>query len=325
MKLAKLYGLVVKYGIRQDPRGEKIAEYFTNIKKKYRKLKTIEKLAFDKESLSNPFADTRILYPAPLHRGGAGGEADIEVKKILVGIDIDTAEILLADKIRDRQGLDLVIAHHPQGLAYAGLSEVMHVQSFILQKLGLRKDIADNSVKERMEEVDRRVSPANHSRAPDAARLLDMPFMSIHTPADNFVAKYLQELIDKSKPKNVNDVLKILSKIPEYKEAFFRKAGPKIILGKPENKAGKVFVDMTGGTEGPKELFGRISQAGVETLVCMHLSEEHFSKAKPEHINVIIAGHIASDNIGLNLILDKIDSHEKLEIICCSGFKRIRR
>ena len=82
---------------------------------------------------------------------------------------------------------------------------------------------------------------------------------------------------------------------------------------------------MTGGTEGPKELFGRLSQAGVKTLVCMHLSEEHFSRAKPEHINVVIAGHIASDNLGMNLLLDKIETHEKLDLLCCSGFKRIKR
>jgi putative NIF3 family GTP cyclohydrolase 1 type 2 len=315
MKLSRLYELVVKYGIAQDPRGAKISEYFNDIKKKYRKLKGIEKECFDKEALKNPFADTRILNGIP----------DTEVRKILVGIDIEVSEILLADTLRDRQGLDLVVAHHPEGMAYAGLADVMQMQGFILQKLGVRKEAVESFLKERMQEVDRKVSPANHCRPVDAARLLDMPFMSIHTPADNCVAGHLQKTIDESKPKRVDDVLKILYKFPEYRDALMRKAGPKIILGSPEKKCGKVFVDMTGGTEGPKELFGRISQAGVGTLVCMHLSEEHFAKAKPEHINVIIAGHIASDNIGLNLLLDKIERHERLEVVGCSGFKRIRR
>lgn len=314
MKLAKLYELAVSYGIAQDPRGVRISEYYKDIKKKYRKLKGIEKECLDKEALKNPFADTRILYGSP----------DTEVKKVLIGIDIEAPEILLADRIRDREGLDLVISHHPQGLAYAGLAEVMQVQSFVLQKLGVKKEAVESFLKERIQEVERKVSPANHSRAVDAARLLDMPFMSCHTPADNFVAGYLQRIIDKGKPQKVSDCLNILYKIPEYKEALLHKAGPKIILGKLEHKAGKVFVDMTGGTEGPKELFARISQSGVNTLVCMHLSEEHFARAKPEHINVIIAGHIASDNIGLNLILDKIESHESLDIIGCSGFRRIK-
>jgi len=59
--------------------------------------------------------------------------------------------------------------------------------------------------------------------------------------------------------------------------------------------------------------------------VAMHLSEEHFKQAKGEHINVVIAGHIASDNLGLNLILDQIEKVEELKIINCSGFVRIRR
>lgn len=315
MKLGKLYELVVKLGIEQDPRGGKISEYFSEIKKKYNKLKAIEKEAFDKESLNNPFADTRILY----------GNADLQVKKALVGIDIEASEILLADKIRERQGLDLVMSHHPEGVAYAALSDVMQVHSFILSKFGLDREVVGDFVKERVQEVDRKVSPANHSRPVDTAKLLDIAFMCCHTPSDNFVAKYLQETINRAKPKKVSEVLGILYKIPEYKDALFKKAGPKLILGKPENKIKKVFVDMTGGTEGPKELFGRLSQAGVDTIVCMHLSEEHFAKAKPEHINVIVAGHIASDTVGLNLILDKIEQREKLEIVCCSGFKRIRR
>lgn len=315
MRLSKLYELMVSYGIAQDPRGTKISDYFKQAKSSYRKLKGAEKECFDREALKNPFADTRILYGSP----------DTQVKKALVGIDIEAPEILLADRIREREGLDLVISHHPEGVAYAGLAEVMQVQSFILQKIGVTKEAVESFLKERIREVDRRVSPANHSRPVDAARLLDLPFMSCHTPADNCVNRYLQTTIDRGKPKKVKDVLEILYKIPEYRDGLTRKAGPKIILGEAKNKAGRVFVDMTGGTEGPKELFGRISQAGVNTLVCMHLSEEHFSRAKPEHINVIIAGHIASDNVGINLMLDKVESQEKLEIIGCSGFKRIKR
>lgn len=315
MKLSKLYELIVSYGMAQDPRGRKINEYFKESRNRLRKLKGVEKECFDKEALKNPFADTRILY----------GSRDTEIKKVLVGVDIEAPEILLADRIREREGLDLVISHHPEGVAYAGLAEVMQVQSFILQKLGVNKDAVESFLKERIKEVDRRVAPANHSRAVDAARLLDLPFMSCHTPADNCVNRYLQTTIDKSRPKKVKDVLEILYKIPEYKDGLMCKSGPRVILGEQKNKAGKVFVDMTGGTEGPKELFGRISQAGVNTLVCMHLSEEHFSRAKPEHINIIIAGHIASDNVGINLMLDKIESHEKLEVIGCSGFKRIKR
>nr|HPN89055.1 NGG1p interacting factor NIF3 [Candidatus Omnitrophota bacterium] len=71
-------------------------------------------------------------------------------------------------------------------------------------------------------------------------------------------------------------------------------------------------------------IFARLSQAGIKTLVCMHLSEEHFKKVQTEYLNVIIAGHIASDNLGLNLLLDKIEKKNKLDIIACSGFRRFK-
>lgn len=57
----------------------------------------------------------------------------------------------------------------------------------------------------------------------------------------------------------------------------------------------------------------------------MHLSEEHFKKVKDANLNVVIAGHISSDTLGLNLLLDKIEKEEKFETISCSGFRRIRR
>ena len=116
-----------------------------------------------------------------------------------------------------------------------------------------------------------------------------------------------------------------LKAIPEYRDGLKKGSGPRILIGDAKKPAGKIFVDMTGGTEGSKKVFGRLSQAGVGTIVCMHLSEEHLKNAKDEGINIVIAGHIASDTLGLNLLLDEIEKTERLRIIPCSGFIRIRR
>ena len=69
------------------------------------------------------------------------------------------------------------------------------------------------------------------------------------------------------------------------------------------------------GTEGSKDVFARLSQVGVQTLLGMHYSSEHFNKIKSEHINVVNAGHIASDNLGMNLILDQLVKKEKIDSI----------
>ena len=288
MRLLNLYRQIVKLGVTRDPR---------------------------KKTQITSYPDTAILY----------GKPDTEVKKILVGIDIEVSELLLADKIRKLQGLDLVMAHHPEGRAHAAFYEVMRLQIDLLVKVGISLRVAQELVDERKREVERRVLPGNHMRVVDAARLLDLPFMCVHTPADNHASSFIQGLLHKKKPKKVQDIVDILMEIPEYQEAAKNLAGPRIILGSPRRAVGKFFVEMTGGTEGSREVFDKLYKVGIRTLVSMHLGEEHLKKVKDADLNVVIAGHISSDTLGLNLLLDRIEKKEKFETIECSGFRRIRR
>jgi len=290
MKLYRFYESVVKFGIDCDPRKKKDINYFE---------------------------DTAVLF----------GDSQVEVKKILVGIDIEVGELLLADRIRSRQGLDLVIAHHPEGRALAAFYEVMRLQIDLLVKAGVDRKLAEGLVEARKQEVERRVIAGNHMRSVDAARLLNLPFMCMHTPADNHVFRFIEELINREKPKKVRDIVDILMEIPEYKDAADNLSGPRIILGAPNRPAGKVFPEMTGGTEGPKEVFDKLYKKGIRTLVSMHLSEEHFKKVKDANLNVVIAGHISSDALGINLLLDRIEKEagEDFQVINCSGFRRVKR
>jgi putative NIF3 family GTP cyclohydrolase 1 type 2 len=180
-------------------------------------------------------------------------------------------------------------------------------------------------MQERIDEVERRLLPVNHTKTLDAARLLDIPLLCAHTPADNQVASFLQRLIAKKRPDTVGEILELLKAIPEYQQAMRNNAGPKIIHGSGASRCGKVFVDMTGGTEGAKDIFKNLAQAGVGTIVGMHLSEDHLKQAKKAWVNVIIAGHISSDTLGLNLLIDGIEKKQPFQIVDCSGFTRIRR
>lgn len=288
MKLSRLYNQAVRFGIQCDPR---------------------------KNTPITSYPDTAILY----------GEPQIQVNRILVGIDIAVGELLLADRLRKERGLDLIISHHPEGRAHASLYEVMQLQVDLLRKVGISESVARQLIEERIYEVERRVMPHNHMRSVDAARLLDLPFMCIHTPADNHAADFIQKLMNREKPKKVKDIVDILMEVREYKEAAKDSAGPRIIRGSPGRSVGRIFVEMTGGTEGSKEAYDKLYKAGIRTLVCMHLSEDHFKKVKDADLNVVIAGHVSSDTLGLNLLLDKIEKEEKFQIINCSGFRRFRR
>ena len=108
-------------------------------------------------------------------------------------------------------------------------------------------------------------------------------------------------------PSLVKDVMEILKRIPEYQEGFEITMGPISCWGPKRGRAGKVFVDMTGGTGGSKEAFEKIARTEVGTIVGMHIGEEHRTEAEKNHLNVIIAGHVPSDSLGLNLLLDSLD------------------
>lgn len=317
MLLKKIYEIIIAKGLEADPRGKnEVMKSLDRRKKSYKDMKKEEKEFFDVQSLTNPYADTRILH-------GTGEE---DIRAALVGIDMEMAELLLADRLSSKgQKIDLVIAHHPEGRAYANFYEVMHMQADILNKFGVPINVAENLLDERIKEVERKLSPVNHARAVDVARLLDIPFLCVHTPADNMVASYLQRTFNKRKPNTLEDILKILKEIPEYREAAKNNAGPKILLGLKERKAGKIFVDMTGGTEGSKDVFESLVNSGVNTIVGMHLSEDHRKEAEKQHVNIVIAGHISSDNLGMNLMLDKIQKKGSLKVLSCSGFRRFSR
>lgn len=317
MKFQKLYELIIDIAMKHDPRSAKVVKgILTANKKAYSSLKGRKKSSYDKDALFNPYYDTRILY----------GDRERDIKTIMVGVDMETPELLLADRFNQMSSpVDLVMTHHPGGRALVELHKVMELQTDRLKSLGVTPAIADEMMNERMKEVARRLNTRNCMRNIDAAKLLDIPYMCAHTAADNMVNAYLERLVSKKRPKTLGALVDQLSAISEYKEAAKYAMGPEILVGDRKSPIGKIFVDMTGGTEGSKRAFGRLSQAGVGTIICMHLSEEHYKEAKKERINIVIAGHMSSDSLGINLLLDELLKKEDMSIIPCSGFTRYSR
>ena len=317
MKIEKLYKKAVEIGIENDLRGkEEIKRILKAEKEKFKKLKEDEKESYDEDRLFNPFSDTRIL----------NGDLNTEAKKVIVGIDMGGGEILLTHLLNKEKGqkIDLIISHHPEGYALAQLYDVMKLQADLLAIYGVTISVTEQLMEKRISEVERRLLPVNHNRAVDVARVLGIPMMCIHTPADNCVTNYLKKAFEKKKPYQLKDLMKILKNIPEYKKLEKMQVPPKIVSGSENSKCGKIYVDMTGGTEGSKEIFEKYANSGISTLVCMHLSEENLENSKKAKLNAVIAGHISIDVLGLNLLFDALEKEEKLEFVDVSGFERIR-
>ncbi|MGB6338938.1 MAG: NGG1p interacting factor NIF3, partial [Candidatus Aminicenantaceae bacterium] len=303
MNFDKLYRKAVETGINNDLRGKnEVKKVLKDEKEKYNKLEKGDLEFYDRDRLFNPYPDTRIL----------SGDKNLEIRKVIVGIDMQVGEILLTHLLnKEKKGhIDLVISHHPQGFALAQLYEVMRLQADLLAHYGISISVAEQLMEKRISEVERRFLPVNHTRVVDAAKVLEIPMMCIHTPADNCVANFLTKTFAKKKPYKLKDIMDILKSIPEYKKSMKLQVPPKIVNGTENNKCGKIFVDMTGGTEGSKEIFEKFANSGVSTMVGMHFSEEHLENAKKANLNMIIAGHIASDVLGLNLLFDEIEKEE---------------
>jgi len=326
MTIKQIYNLALEMGIAADPRGKKgVQKWLEQQKKKYQKLAKDERELFDRERLTNPYADSRFHF----------GDETKKVSTILAGIEIEAPEIALITSLSQNQPRlkpDLIITHHPIGKALAALDEVMYLQADLMAAYGVPINIAEGVMREKIQQVGRSLSAANHMKVVDAARLAKIPILNLHTPTDNLVFEYLQKLLDRKKPETIGEILEILRKIPEYKIAARNSAGPRIFVGTPENQAGKIVCfDITGGTEGAKEIYPELARAGVGTIIGMHMKEENREEAIKHHLNVVIAGHISSDSLGMNLFLDKLAEknlpagRQGIKIIPCGGLIRVRR
>ncbi len=317
MKIQDIQNLSIKMGIEADFRSKEVIQKFLdNKKEKFQKMSQEEQEDFDKDAFENPYLDSGVYNITD------GPNGCPEIKRVLVGIDVGPEEILIAKNLGN---IDLVIAHHPVGKGLAHLADVMELQCDVYNYYGVPINVAEGMMKEKISEVARGVNSANHQRTVDAARLLGINLMNIHTPADNLAAKFLKDLIESRKIERISDLINILKEIPEYKEAGKIGTGPKIFTGSAENHCGKISLsEITGGTEGSAKLYEKMAQAGIGTVVGMHVSEEHKKEAEAAHVNIVIAGHISSDSLGMNLFLDELEK-QGIEIVPCSGFTRFSR
>ncbi len=317
MRLQAMYESAYKAGIAADPRGkDAVGRVLERSRLEFEELPEKKRWEFDQEALVNPYADTRILV-------GDGGR---EIARVLVGIDLEVGEVLLANTLRAKgERIDLLLAHHPEGRALARLEEVMGVQADVWRNFGVSVAYGDAVMGDRMLEIMRALHPRNNERTVAAAKLLDLPFMCCHTPADNNVNRFMQERCDElGTDSTVEELLEMLKTIPEYHQAVLDGTGPTLFEGGLKRRTGKIMVDMTGGTSGPVDALGKLAAAGVGTIVGMHMGEDHRKRAKEERMNVVIAGHVSSDSLGMNLIIDAFE-REGVEVVPCSGFTRVSR
>ncbi len=267
----------------------------------------IMQLALEMANLQAVPGDSAIYHPGK------------EIGRVLIGIDIDGPEVILAHNL----GYDLAISHHPMGdEAVLDFHHVLerHVEQMVAA--GVPERLAKNVISDTIRS--RRIldSIRNYDRASSIARLLDMPYMNIHTPLDEIGRRRMSEAVSQlDKQDTVNDLIILF----QDHFAEFRNAKTKIevMVGRQENHLGRTVISHAAGTNGGYPVAKAYFDHGVDTVVYIHCRPDSDLKRLQREYqgtmkNLIVTGHIASDSLGINPFINRLEECG-LEVTPISG------
>ncbi|AZR74579.1 hypothetical protein BBF96_15080 [Anoxybacter fermentans] len=250
----------------------------------------IMQVALDMIGIDEIPADSAIYHP---------GEG---IKRVLFGVDMGASEIFLAHQL----GYDAVIAHHPTGAVrtfYKIFEE--HVRQMV--EAGVPEEVARAVIKEMTEVHQLRAQTANADHVPSVARLLNMPYLNIHFPLDQIGRKIMTQVIEEktTEESTLQDVVDALMTLPEFQKADTE---IKILIGDPEAKRGKFVFSHGAGTNGGYGVANAYFEHGIDTVLYIHISHADLKKLRQEAKgNLIVTGHIASDLVGINPFIEKLE------------------
>ena len=320
MTLRELYETAIEIGREVDPRGrEALDRQLAQRRHEYAALPEWRKPYYDQERFKNPYGDVRIVH----------GPEDTELTTILMGINIGTQELLLADNLRGSgTRIDAVISHHTNGIGVPADTLIYDTVPYLVDLLegaGVARADAEPHIADMM--TDRWVNAEDFNRiGRDTAQLLGLPLACIHTPADFHHGQGVRGAIEDANAGTVGDVVEALLALPEFQGAARIGAIPRIMAGDADQPVGRVFHQDGGGWLFPVEVMPLLKEAGVGTFVTIGCSSAHKNKAQELGMGWVRMPHGACDNVGLNLLLDKVEQRlGPLNVIPCNYFERIKR
>lgn len=242
-----------------------------------------------------------------------------EVKKVLAGIDMDNTMLMIAKQL----GFDCVAQHHPAGIMNPNTGELFgrdHMKK--LMECGVPINEAQKLAYAKRNEGKQRMHSRNRTQMRDVAKLLDISDVAFHTPADMLAERTVQAKMDALMERNprctVQDVIDELLTMREYQEALEGQQ-PEVWVGSKDSFAGRIYVEMYGVGAPSLDEYIACANAGVGTFVTMHATPDVI-KGLREHnkCNLVVAGHMASDSLGFNQILDAWEK-KGIEVVRISG------
>ena len=225
------------------------------------------------------------------------------INKVLVGIDIGTAELMLAKQLE----CDAVIAHHPIGATTVNFYKVFDRHIDYMVGHGVPKKIAREAVEKLKERIETRNHANIYSNVVGAAKALAMPLVNIHQPCDEYMRQVILHAIKAGGTDYVSDIVKSISKIPEFRHAATQ---VQVRFGNQNNRAGHWALVVAAGTNGGFNIAKAYFQHGVSTVIYLHIDYGELMKMREEKLegNLVVMGHLAGDSIGLNGLAEHLEN-----------------
>jgi hypothetical protein len=216
--------------------------------------------------------------------------------RALFGLDIGTAELLMAQKL----GYDAVIAHHPAGVRHQ-VWRVFERHVDLMVTAGIPAGAAREAVSTKLEALQVGGQASNYEQVPMAARRLGLPFLNIHCPLDELGRRVMQRTVDDTlaaKPEaEVGDIAAALASLPAAQRAPTEVA---VLLGDPQASAGRVVVAHGALTNGGYEIARTYYEHGIDTVIYIHISPADLAKLKADgQGQLIVTGHLVGDAFGI--------------------------
>jgi putative NIF3 family GTP cyclohydrolase 1 type 2 len=247
-------------------------------------------LALDMAGLTDLPADSEVIVP--------GGP----VTRVAVGIELGLAELMLAKHL----GYHGAITHHPRGArSVMNYADVLLRHAVLMKRAGVPAATADRLAQEFAARNRLEKHAAIYDSLSTPAALVGLPFVGLHTPLDEIGRRRMQERVDEvcaAKPDaTVRDLVDGLYGFGEFRNALTR---IEVRHGSLDAPAGRAFVCHGAGTNGGFPIAKAYFDAGVQTLIYIHVAAADLARIRAETgLNLIVTGHIASDSLGINPFL----------------------
>lgn len=224
------------------------------------------------------------------------------IESALVGIDAESPELQFAN----REGFDLVLAHHPVGVAATTFPSVLDRQVELMMDHGVPRERAEEAIADLRSDWRAQANMTNYRHDVSVAELLDQPYMNLHLPPDELGRRAFVDAVEAAAPEMVADIAQAFEAFPEMQTA---ETDVEIRVGHADNPAGKVAVHHAAGTNGGAGVASAYFDHGVDTVVYIHADgavERELREEFGDEKNLVVTGHVASDAVGMNLLIDEL-------------------